>query len=178
MPRHFKVHELLSERELEDLRAYAREPGRTIDELHQWVLEKGYTLSRGAVGNWKQMFDEELLQERFRRSGEFARNVVEVAKQGAVAVSDAALLQLTQVLFEQMARLDGDGQIDSGDLLNLSTALKTAVGTKQGIEKLKQEFARREREALDEAQKVAKSGGGGEAVVQKMREILGIKEAA
>src|SRR5258705_13812191 len=111
MPRHHKVHELLDERELEDLRAYAREPGRTYDELHQWLLERGFTIGRTAVGNWKSKFDEELLADRFRRSGEVARNVVEIAKQGAVAVRDAALLQLTQVLFEQTAKLDGDGKI-------------------------------------------------------------------
>ena len=178
MPRHFKVHELLTERQLEDLRAFAREPGRTIDEIHQKLLEEGFTLSRGAVGNWKQSFDEELLQERFRRSGDFARNVVAVAKEGAVAVSDAALLQLTQVLFEQTAKLDADGRIDSAELVNLSRALKNAVGTKQGIEDLRQEMRQREVQALAEAEKTAKTGGSGEAVVQKMREILGIKEAA
>lgn len=178
MPRHFKVHELLTERQLEDLRVFAREPGRTIDELHERLLADGFTLSRGAVGNWKQAFDEELLAERFRRSGEFARNVVEIAKQGSVAVSDAALLQLTQVLFEQMAKLDGDGKIESAELVNLSRALKNAVGTKQGIEDLRQEMQQRQRQAVEEASKTAKAGGSGEAVVQKMRDILGIKEAA
>lgn len=177
MSRHFKVHDLLNARELEDLNVLARDRSKTIDDLHEWLLAKGYTLSRGAVGNWKQSFDEELLQERFRRSGDFARSVVEVAKQGAVAVSDAALLQLTQVLFEQTAKLDGDGKLDPGELLQLSMALKTAVGTKQGIEKLRVEMRQREAEALAEAQKTAKAGGSGEAVVNKMREILGIKDS-
>jgi hypothetical protein len=178
VPRQFKVEELLNGREMEDLRVYAAEPGRSVDELLDWVLERGYTLGRSSVGRWKQSFDEELLKERFSRSGEMARNLVEVAKQGAVAVSDAALLQLTQVLFEQMAKLDGDGKIESAELVNLSRALKNAVGTKQGIEDLRQEMQQRQRQAVEEASKTAKAGGSGEAVVQKMRDILGIKEAA
>jgi hypothetical protein len=175
MPRHFKVHELLDERSLEELRAFAREPGRTIDDLHHWLLERGYSLSRSAVGNWKLMFDRELMEERMRRSGEFARALVNAAETSdAVAVADAALLQLSQVVFEQSARLQEEGQLDARVVLNWTKALRNLVGSKGGVEELKE----RQRLAVQEAEKTVKEGGSGEAVVRKMREILGIRDEA
>lgn len=176
MSQHFKVHELLKESELEELRAFAREPGRTVDEIHQWMLERGFTLSRNACWTWKSSFEEELLAERFRRSGDLARSIKDAVKSGSFGdVADAAVMQLTQVIFEQAARLDGEGTIDTGDLVNMANALRSAAGGKQRIEQIRRDQAEKEQRATDEAAKVAKSGGSGEAVVAKVREILGMK---
>ena len=73
MPQHFKVHELLSRVELDQLEAFAREPGRTVDECHEWLQAHGFTLSRSAVGSWKREF---LLTDSFRASGAAARSSV------------------------------------------------------------------------------------------------------
>ena len=175
MPRHLKVNDLLTERELEDLRVFAREPSRTIDQIHQRLLEQGYTLSRSAVWTWKQKLDQELMEERLRRSGDFARSLVKAAESSdAVSVADAALLQLSQVVFEQSARLEEDGQVDPNVVVTWTRALKNLVGSKGGVEELK----RQQRAALVEAEKTAKAGGSGDAVVAKMREILGITDPA
>src|SRR5438046_1431319 len=104
MAQPFKVHELLKDHgeDLAELEAYARDPGRTIDECHTWLLAKGYVLSRSAVGTWKQSFDALLMQERFSRAGELAGAIRDAAKSGgAVAIGEAAILQLSQVVFEQ-----------------------------------------------------------------------------
>ena len=63
MSNHFKVHELLNASEMEELETFAREPGRTTDECHQWLLERSFTLSRGAVGNWLREFREQILDD-------------------------------------------------------------------------------------------------------------------
>lgn len=148
MSRHHKVHELLDERELEDFRAFARVPARTIDEMHDWLLAKGYTLSRGAVHNWKQAFDAELMQERFSRSGELARAIKGAVKgEDFGDVADAAAMQLTQVVFEQAARLESEGDIDPLDVQRMTRSLTNLVASKQGLVKLLAEKFDREVQA-------------------------------
>jgi hypothetical protein len=74
---HFKVHELLSREELDKLEAFAREPGRTVDECHEWLQAHGFTLSRSAVGAVEAAFDA---SDKFRASNETARALVDAAK--------------------------------------------------------------------------------------------------
>jgi hypothetical protein len=164
----FRVHELLSRQELDKLEAYCREPGRTVDQVRDWILALGYTeISRGAVWNWKKEFES---IDRFRASNEVARSMVEAAKSGGtVAISDAATLQLSQMIFEQMLTAQSEGQVKTKDLFGLSMALKNVVTGKRHLEKLRAEVAA----ALAEAEK--SSGGSAESVVSKVREILGIK---
>lgn len=168
MPSHFKVHELLSRDELDQLEAFAREPGRTVDECWEWLAAHGFRLSRGAVGNWKREFD---LTDRFRASNETARALMDAAKgAGTVAISDAATLQMSQMLFEQLAKLQAGGEVSSKELWALSMALKNVVQGKRHVEKLKGEIS----EALAAVEKDAKGGASGEAVVEKVRQLLGM----
>lgn len=176
MSRHFKVHELLDERELEDLRAYAREPARTIDEVHTWLLERGYTLSRGAVHNWKQANDEELIRERMSGAGSLAKAFMEAAKDtGGLAVPDAAVLQVAQMVFEAGTAMGG--KATPGDLNKMALTLQRLMLAKSRLEQTRSEFEDREREALAEAGKVASAGGDGKSVLEKVEEILGVKKA-
>src|SRR4051794_22339196 len=100
MPSHFKVHELLSRKELDELEAYAREPGRTVDECWIWMTERDFAVSRGAVGNWKREFD---VKDRFRASNALATTMLETAKgAGVVAINDAAMVESSRLLFEQL----------------------------------------------------------------------------
>lgn len=132
----FKVHELLKDHgeDLAELETFARDPGRTIDECHTWLLAKGYTLSRSAVGTWKQSFDALLMQERFSRSSELARAIKGAVSGGDFeAVADAAAMQLTQVVFEQSAKLEQDGELDPLDVQRMTRSLANLVGSKQKL---------------------------------------------
>ena len=167
-----QVHVLLTREELDQLEAFCREPGRTVDEVHHRILALGYTLSRNAVWNWKKEFDA---TDKFRASNDVARSLVEAAKSGGtVAISDAATLQLSQMLFEQMLEVSSGGEVSTKELFAMSMALKNVVTGARHVEKLRSEVAG----ALAEAEKDAKAGGSAEAVVSKVRAILGIKEAA
>lgn len=169
MPSHFKVHELLSRDELDQLEAFAREPGRTVDECWMWMtVDHEFNVSRGAVGNWLREF---LVTDKFRASNETARALVDAAKSGGtVAISDAGMLQLSQMLFEQMLRMQSDGQVETKELWAVSMALKNVVQGKRHVEKLREEMA----VAIAEAEKEAKGGASGEAVVEKVRMLLGM----
>jgi hypothetical protein len=154
MSQPFKVHELLSIGQLAELEQFAREPGRTINECREWLGQHGFELSQTAVWNWLRAFKEQLLAERFRRSSDLA-----MAMKGAVTsgnfgdVADAAVMQLTQVIFEQAVRLDEEGSVESRDLVNMATALRQAVGSKQQILKLAAEKFEREAARLVESRR-------------------------
>jgi hypothetical protein len=168
MPQHFKVHELLNREELDALEAFAREPGRTVDECTDYLLAHGFTIVRSSVHRWMRQF---LLSDRFTASNETARALMDAAKQGGtVAISDAAVLQLSQMLFEQLVKLQSDKKVNTKELWAVSMALKNVVTGKRHVEKLKSEI----QTALDEASKAAGSGKDANAVVAKMREVLGI----
>jgi hypothetical protein len=164
----FRVHELLDRIELDKLEAYCREPGRTVDQVHNWIMALGYTdISRNAVWHWKKAFEA---TDKFAASNDVARAMVEAAKSGGtVAISDAATLQLSQMIFEQMLAAASNETVTTKELFGLSMALKNTVTGKRHVEKLKGEVAA----ALAEAEKTG--GGSAESVVTKVREILGIK---
>jgi hypothetical protein len=177
MPSQFKIDELLKDHGEDQaaLEAYARDPGRSIDELQIWLESRGYVVSRGAVWNWKQKFDGLLMQERFSRSGELAAAIRDAGRSGgAVAISEAAILQLSQVIFEQAAKLEADGEVDSLDLRRLTSSLKSLLDSKQRADQIAAEFARKEKEAVEAASNVAKSGGSPVDVVRTIKEALGI----
>lgn len=143
MPNHFKVHELIADAaELAELEEFARQPGRTIDEVHEWLAARGYTMGRGSVGRWMASFREQLLRERFSRSSELAKAITGAVKGGEFSeVADAAAMQLTQVVFEQAARLESDGQIDPLDVQRMTRSLANLTATKERlIEMLAQKF--------------------------------------
>lgn len=174
MGQRLQVHKLLNAEQLAELEAWSREPGRTIDQTHEFLLAKGFTLSRTAVANWKEQFDGE---DKIRRAAAISHGFLAAGKEsGATDIASASLLRFQQMVFEHLV---GSTDADAGDLMRLSIALKTAVQAGQHIEELQAEYARKNKAAADEAAKLAKAGGSGEAVVAKVREILGIdREAA
>jgi hypothetical protein len=165
---HFKVHELLNRDELDQLESFAREPGRTIDECETWLLAHGFKVSHGAVHNWKRKFDA---TDKFRASNDVARTLMDAAKsEGTVAISDAATLQLSQMIFEQLLKLQGAGEVDTKELFGVSMALKNVIAGKRHVEKLKGEIA----EAISTAEKEATTGASAGDVVATIKKALGI----
>jgi hypothetical protein len=171
MAHRFKVAEELSREELEQFKEFIRERNyaRSIDECHEWIQARGYTGGRTAVWNWVQRF---AMEDQYRASSEMANAMVETAKhQGVVAISDATALQIQSMIFQKGLDAQVKGDLSTKDLLGLSLAFKTVVAGKRGVEQLKKEVA----EAIATAEKMVKEGAGGEAVVNKVRELLGIE---
>src|SRR4051812_30447551 len=124
----FKVHELLSGDELAELERFAREPGRTIDEGHQWLTEppRSFNVSRGAVGNWMKAFRDQLLKERFSVAGELAKTIqTAVTTDNFEAMAGAASRQLATVILEQVSRLQSEESIDPLELQRMTRSLST-----------------------------------------------------
>jgi hypothetical protein len=175
MPLPFKILADLPREDVEALESFSREKRRTVDECHEWLLARGYTISRSAVGNWKMAFEKQLVAERSGRSIELAKALKESLSAGEFSdVADAAVMQLTQVVFEQAVMLEAGGAIDAEQVELMTRSMKNLAGTKGQLTKLLEEQRRRQKEAVEEASKVAQSGGSGDAVVEKVRQILGI----
>ena len=152
MAHHFKVHEELTRVELDALEAFAREPGRTVDEVHEHLLAEGFTIGRTACWQWLRMF---LDNDRFAASNDVARSLVDAAKAGGtVAISDAATLQLSQMLFEQLLKLQSEEAVDTKELWAASMALKNVIGAKGAVEQIKVRF-----DEQIEAAKAKRRGG-------------------
>jgi hypothetical protein len=179
MPRHFKVHELLTSAELADLEAFAGEPGRTVAELEEWLLAHGFRVSRGAVWGWKRHFDERAMVERMNGSGALAKEFMAgVREGGGLAIPDAAVAQMAQMIFESAARMSAGGEIEADDLTKMSLALQRLTLAKSRIESTRAEFEQRQRAAIEQAEKTAAGGGTGASVVATIKQALGITEPA
>lgn len=179
MANHYKIHELLNASELEALESFAREPGRTIDEIAEWLEARGFVVARSSVGRWKQGFDHRVMQERFSRSSELAQAINgAISKDGIEAVAKGASKQLMQVIFEQAATLEAGGKIDPLDVQRWSRSLKTLLESERAVLKLQDELAevkKKQAAAIEAAEKAAAGGATGEVLVAKMREVLNIK---
>jgi hypothetical protein len=168
-----RVHKLLSRDELDQLEAFARERVRSVKSVHEWLLAHGFRMSPSAARNWRRQFYAE---DKVRRAAEVSRQYLDVAKEaGADQIAAASLQRFQTLLFDYLLKAD---DADAGELRKLALSLNTSVQAGRHIEELRKEYEARQRRAIEEAAKAAKSGGSGEAVVQKMREILGIKDAA
>lgn len=168
----FKILELLSAAELAELETYAREPGRTVDECHEWMRARGFTLARSSVGNWLSDFKNRVVAEKFSASSELARAIRDQANTegGAVAISEGAILQLSQQIFEALARSDSE----PGDLLKLAIALKTTLAGKEQADSIRAEEKRKQAEALAQATKAAGMGASATDVVNVIKRVMGI----
>lgn len=176
MSQKFKADELLSKMTEEDRAAYdtlLHDPATTIDDRLEFFLSRGVHISRGAVWKHGRSFQEKL--DGIRRSSEIARAFMAVAKEGGAAgLSEASLSRFQQLLMEKLMAMEDEGETDSGELMKLSIALQTAIKASGQIQEIKAEYEKRQKDALAAAEQAAKRGEGSEAVVSKVREILGI----
>jgi hypothetical protein len=174
VPRHHKVHELLDREELDALEAFAREPGRTVDEVHEWLQAKGYTLARSSAGRWLSAF---VAEDKFKAASEVARSIVTAAAddKGAVAIADATALKVNQMVFEAALRLQSDDQVETKELLQLAQAWRHGVLGKRDVERVRSEIADRDKAAVAAMEQQAKAGASPDELVKTARELLGIK---
>ncbi len=182
MSRKYRVDQVLAAPEVSDAdraeyQALLRQPATTIDDLLDWLDERGFAVSRGAVWKHRRNFQETL--DGVRRSAELARAFADVAREGGVeSLGEASLARFQQIMAEKLLSIDVDGDMDAKELLQLSMAMNQAATTKQRIEKVKREYEQRQQDALARAQAAAAGGASGADVVATIKQALGITTAA
>jgi hypothetical protein len=146
----------------------ARQPGRTGDEVVEWLEAKGVKASRSAVYRWLQDFR---LEDRTARASETARTYLDACRAAdPTAVSEASLRKFEELVFEHLANTD---ETDSKDLMFIATAMKTGLGSRKEIIELK----RRQAEAVKQAESAASEGKSAPDVVATIKKALGISAA-
>jgi hypothetical protein len=159
----YKVETLLSRQELDQFEAFCREPGRKVDEAHEWMLGHGYTLSRSATHNWLADFKERETLARLRSAdGSTARiaEALEAAEDGSPGtVVKAAMRVFQRQLFDLLA--SPEHELSSKDVLSFSRAFQALAGAERIVEELKGKF-----EAATEAMT-----GSGEMTEEARRRI-------
>ena len=177
MPNHFLIHELLNSSELEELETFAREPGRTHEEIGGYLQDHGHTVSKSSVGRWKQMFDQRVMAERMSGAGGLASAFMRAAQaDGGLQIPDAAVLQLAQMIFEKGASLANGGDVQVEDLNHMALSLQRLMLAKARVEKTRTEMQDREHKALAEATVAADAGGDAKSVVATIKQALGITQ--
>lgn len=155
----------LTEQLLEQLEEFARQPGRTGDEVQAWLTQHKVQASRSAVYRWLQDFR---LEDRARRAGDVAKAYLAAAREAdPVAVTEASLRKFEEMVFDWMVSSDG---VDAKDLMFIASAMKTGLGSRKEVLELK----RRQQDALAAAEKQAKAGATGADVVKTIKQALGI----
>ncbi len=166
MPRQFKVHELLKDepQTLRDLEAFATR-GRTVDEVHEWLQAKGFTLGRTAVWTWLDSFR---LEDSTRRASEVSTAYLQAAADtDDTAVAAATLKKFQELVFDFVVRQD---QADAGDLLKIAVAMRQGLGSQKAISDLKAKQA----EAIKAAEAAVTTGASAGDVVATIKKALGI----
>lgn len=171
MPRQPDFFEQLTAEVLGALESFAREPGVTVDDCVDWLGSRKIDASRSAVARWKKRFDAE---DKFRASNEVARGLVEAAKnQGTVAISDAATLQLSQMLFEQLLKIQAAGEVSTKELFGASMALKNVIAAKGHVDELREKFDQEMRK-LEGTARTADQIFTPERVAEARKRIFGV----
>jgi hypothetical protein len=177
----FRVDEVLvgHDEDREAFEDFARDPGRTIDDCREWLQAKGYVVSRNAVWRWLADYRTQLSIQKTSGASQMANAVMEAARQsGGLGIADAAVQQIGQLLFEAAAARSMDDQIDPKDLSTMALSLQRLMLAKGRLEDTRSEMERRQLQAVEAGEAVAKQGGDARSVVDKVREVLGLGKGA
>lgn len=157
----FRVDEVLAghDEDREAFEAFARDPGRTIAECHEWLQARGYVVSRNAVWRWLGDYRTQLQIEKTTGASRMATALMETAKQsGGLGIADAAVQQIGQLLFEAAASRSMDDQIDPKDLSTMALSLRHLMSAKASLEETRAEIERQKRDQFDQATKPLMQG--------------------
>ena len=185
MPRQPDFISQLERNELEQLEAFARKPGRTIDQCFDYLCaEHGFVpseefpehprrLNRNSVWRWKRRFDE---ADRMSVASELADAMATAEDEaGAVDLGRGARLMVLQRLVNQIAEMGDDANISV--LNKFSTTLEKLTRTGRHSVKLEGELIElknQQADAVRAAEAAAKSGKSATDVVSTIKQALGI----
>ncbi len=169
----FKINRILSREHRAEYEALARDGRETGERLMGWLHERGYAISKKAVLRHRRNFQEML--EGVRRSAELAAAFALVGKEyGLDSLSQASLGRLEQLLMEKLFAMEAESDLETNELAKLASAMNGAASARQRRASLEEKYEERERRAIEAAQQAVRDGAGSEAVVSKIREILGM----
>lgn len=174
-----KVDVILKEADRPAYESLLADAGTTGADAIAWLRARGYRVGSCAVLNHRRNFNR--MVREVRQTARFADALADLARRhGTIVMSDLTLTRLQQLVMQRLMREPQAATDEKEEVLGmeelgeLSKMVKDAVGSRRHVEAMRSDDDRRRREAAAEAQKAAKGGASGQAVADRVREILGI----
>lgn len=134
MARHFKVHELLTRDQLDELESLAREPATTAAQCFAWLRERGHELSDSSVERWLADFR---IRDRVGAAIDASRQFLAAGAKGATDIAAANHLRLQHLLSEALMRCD---ELTPADAAKIAMALRVGMSAQRDIDELREKF--------------------------------------
>jgi hypothetical protein len=177
-----KVDVILREEDRAAYEELLKHPATTAAAAHAWLRQRGYDVGETAVRKHRRYFTGCLTS--VRQSARFADALGKLSdKHGGGYLSEVTLTRVQQVVMQKLFEVCGSHKdeeeqdrriIDTDELRKMADIVTGAAVTRQKVEAMRLEFARRVREAVEAANKSAKQGDSGTAVADRVREMLGL----
>ncbi|MEL6694501.1 MAG: phage protein Gp27 family protein [Pseudomonadota bacterium] len=177
MPRRSTIDLFVSEQHRSELEQLMLSGKFTIDELHEWLLERDYEISRSAVGRHSKKVEE--IGVHMREAQQMAEALA--AEVGPAFRDGETNRMLTQILsslaFRSMTSAMKDGEDpDARDLSHLAKALKDIAGASKITDERERAIIAAEREKMaGRVGETAKAEGWSKATIRAIEEkVLGV----
>ncbi|MGD9504554.1 MAG: phage protein Gp27 family protein [Syntrophobacteraceae bacterium] len=166
--RHSRIEDELPLEIREQVDRLLIEGGATYDDIRDWLAERGYDISRSAIGRYGQDFMG--TYRRLRIIEDKARALVSEAGDG-MALDEAVSKMFSQMILEALVAGDLDLK-KQGRLIGDFAKLQSSTVQR---ERLKSELRKKAQAAAEEVAEVARKGGLSEDAIRQIEEqVLGI----
>jgi hypothetical protein len=169
--RHFKVDHRLTPEDRAAYEAKLLDPRQTVNSLHAWLREKGYTgISRTAVHRHRRRF--ELDVKGIRRDAAVANQYAVIARaQGGAALAEAGQFRFEQMFLEELFRMKKSDHRTGKEWNELAAALGRLLSNRQLMEDQRSGSPGR---GPDSRRRAGTRPTDGAALSDKVRRILGM----
>lgn len=166
----------------EQIDAWLLEGDRSLDDLVGWLNERGYDVSRSAMGRYRQSFER--AAARVRRSREIAQAIAQEADTGGESRASRVLVEMIQSeAIELIAGLEDEAKMDARSIMQVAAAAKNlaqtlSLSTQRELElekRLRAEMAAKLDDVEAEAEAAGEKGLSADRVAQLRRDFLGVR---
>lgn len=146
------------------------EGGATYDEIKTFLDERGFDISRSAIGRYGKGFMA--TYQRLRIIEDKSRTLVSEAGDGLVLEETAAKMFASQIIEAQLA-----GEIDMKTLVKLIGGFAALQSSSVQRERIKKDVQKKVEKTADDVEKVVKAAGISEDTINEIRRrVMGIIE--
>jgi hypothetical protein len=144
-------------------------PATLLRHLQAWLAERGHHVNLTSIRRHRIKHLERF--QKVRQASHMAQAFCEVVrKQGAGSLVEASQGRFEMLLMQDLFQMKDNPTLAPGEWQGWAKTLQQAAETRRDVERMREEYQRRAKDAVKEAEK----GATGKDVVVRMREILGV----
>ncbi len=169
--KHFRIDALpLTPEQREEYERLLADPTSTVQQLQDWLRARGHRVCRSAVTRHRHSFHADLT--RLREVARMAQSLCELSRKqpgGPGVIAEAAAAHFEMNLMESLHKMKGAPDLPAAEWRQMAATLAEIVATRRSVEAMREEFERRAKAAVEEAQRKNVTS---EDVADRMRQIL------